>query len=254
MTAKGNPNYWQETHEPLNLELDFVVRQCWVENPPVADLQLRYVPLYAGKHCLQSVRLSRLGNEGGAHAVAVGLLRDAVEALSVVALAISADDEKVRLLQEWNEDRLSAGEVRKYLEAKVWPNVTITGLWGEPWTKFWADLAGAVQPYAHFTPLRMRWHQHAEIIDGKWYFWVNHPSGDFELYRGARIGAFQLTVFWAFAEIVCAFNAGPEERIQNLALLAHKAKLWLAKNEVFFQKEKWEVQLMPFVYPVDRNC
>jgi len=133
----------------------------------------------------------------------------------------------------------------------VWPGVTITGLWGEPWTKFWADLAGAVQPYAHFTPLRMRWHQHVEIIDGKWHFWVNHPSGDFEPYRAARISAFQLTVFWAFAEIVCAFNAGPGERLRNVALLAHDAKLWLAKNEVFFQKEKWEVQLMPFVYPTE---
>ena len=199
------------------------------------------------------------GKRGGAHAVAVGLLRDAVEALSVVALSISPDGEKVRLLREWNENRLSAGEVRKHLEAKVWPSVTITGLWGEPWSKFWADLAGAVQPYAHFTSLRMAWHQHvqrAQIIDGKWRLWVgvNHPSGDFDLYRGARIGAFQLTVFWAFAEIVCAFNAGPEERVRNLASLANDAKLWLAKNEVFFQKEKWEVQLVPFVYPRDWNC
>jgi hypothetical protein len=208
-------------------------------------------PHYAGKHCLQSVRLSRLANEGGAHAVAVGLLRDAVEALSLAALAISPNSEKVRLLREWNDERLSAGEVRKHLEARVWPSVTITGLLGEPWTKFWANLAGAVQPYAHFTPLRMRWHQHVDIIDGKWHFWVNHPSGDFELYRAARIGAFQLTVFWAFAEIVCAFNAGPGERVRNLALLANDAKLWLGKNEVFFQGEKWEVQLMPFVYPTE---
>ena len=133
---KGDPDYWKKTHEPLNLELHSIVRGFWADQPPIADLQLQFIPHYAGKHCLESVRLSRLANEGGAHAVAVGLLRDAVEALSLVALGISHDPDKVRLLNQWNEERLSAGELRKHLEAKVWPRVSITGLWGESWDSF----------------------------------------------------------------------------------------------------------------------
>jgi hypothetical protein len=250
MRPRGDPNYWQKTHEPLNLELQAVVRKSWVDKPPVSDLQLQYIPHYAGKHCLESVRLSRLANEGGAHAVAVGLLRDAVETLSLVAVSICQHPDKMSILKKWDDDKLSAGEVRKYLEASVWPTVSISGLWGESWSSFWASFASSVQPYAHFSPLRMRWHQYAQIVNGKWRVWINHPEGDFELYRGARISAFQLLVFWAFAEIVCVFDAVPVDQLSRLALLARDAREWLSKNEVFFQGEKWEVQLMPFVYPI----
>jgi len=246
---QGDPDYWEKTHEPQNLELQAVVRGSWADRPPISDLHLRFIPHYAGKHCLESVRLSRLANEGGAHAVAVGLLRDGVEALSLVALAISHDPDKVRLLNRWDEERLSAGELRQYLEAQVWPRVSITGLWGESWASFWTSLAQSVQPYAHFSPLRMRWHQHVQIIDGKWRIWINHPSGDFEIYRAARVVAFQLLLFRAFAELVCVFDAAPCDRLSRLTLLAQDARQWLSTNEAFFQGEKWEVQLLPFVYP-----
>lgn len=246
---QGDPDYWKKTHEPLNLELQSVVRGSWADRPPIPDFQLQFIPHYAGKHCLETVRLSRLANEGGAHAVAVGLLRDAVEALSLAALAISHDPDKVRLLNQWNEERLSAGQLRQYLEAQVWPQVSITGLWGESWASFWESLARSVQPYAHFSPLRMRWHQRVQIIDGKWHVWINHPSGDFEPYRAARVVAFQLLLFWAFAELVCVFEAAPRDQLLRLTSLAQDARQWLSMNEVFFQGKKWEVQLLPFVYP-----
>jgi hypothetical protein len=95
----------------------------------------------------------------------------------------------------------------------------------------------------------MRWHQHIQIVNGKWVLWVNHPGGDADLYRGARISAFQLVVFWVFAEIVCVFGAAPEIQLSRLRPLADQARQWLSTNEVFFHGEKWEVQLMPFVYP-----
>ena len=251
VVSRGNPQYWGETHEPLNVELQRVVRQAWVDRPPITDLQLQFIPHYAGKHCLESIRLSRLANGGGAHAVAVGLLRDAVEALSLVALGICHDGAKLRILSEWNEEKRSAGEVRKYLEEVVWPTLGISGLWGEQWSAFWASIARAVQPYAHVSPLRLRWHQHVEIIDGRWHVWINHPAGDFEMYRAARIGALQLLLFWAFAEIVCAFAADTEAHLSRLRTLADVARHWLSKNEVFFHGENWEGQLMPFVYPTD---
>lgn len=57
---KGDPDYWKKTHEPLNVELQSVVRGTWADQPPVSDLQLQFIPHYTGKHCLESVRLSRL--------------------------------------------------------------------------------------------------------------------------------------------------------------------------------------------------
>lgn len=242
-----------ETHEPLNLELQSVVRGAWADEPPIQDMQIQFIPHYAGKHCLESIRLSRLANEGGAHAIAVGLLRDAVEALSVVAMGISDDPSKLDVLRQWDEERLNAGALRAYLEEKVWPNAAIPGLWGEPWAEFWASLARSVQPYAHFSPLRMRWHQHIQIIEGKWHIWINHPSGDFEIYRGARVVAFQLLLFWAFAELICVFGAAHREQITRLNSLALDARRWLSTNDVFFQGEKWDIQLLPFVYPTENQ-
>ncbi len=83
------------------------------------------------------------------------------------------------------------------------------------------------------------------------HLWINHPSGDGQLYRGARVSAFQLLIFWAFAEIVVALGAAPPEQLLRLKLLAREAREWLSKNEVFFQGEKWKIQLMPFVYPTN---
>jgi hypothetical protein len=253
MTRRANQHYWEQTHEPLNLLLEKIVRSEWVSEPPLDGLQLHFIPHYAGKHCLQSVRLSRLGNEGGAHAVAVGLLRDGVEALSVVALALSPLPRKLQVLGDWEKDKLTPGQVRQVLEKEVWPLVTLNGIWGERWGQFWQDLAAAVQPYAHFTAARMRWHQHIEMIGGKPHLWINHPNGDFELYRGSRIVAFQLLIFWSFAEIVLAFRGAAAASLVQLKVLADQAKEWLSKNEVFFSGEHWSVQLSPFVYATDPN-
>jgi hypothetical protein len=36
---RGDPDYWKKTHEPLNLELQVVVRRSWVDRPPVPYAQ-----------------------------------------------------------------------------------------------------------------------------------------------------------------------------------------------------------------------
>ena len=55
------------------------------------------------------------------------------------------------LLLDWKNGKKSHGEVRKALERAVWPRYGV-GLWSEPWSDFYANLARAVQPYAHYTP------------------------------------------------------------------------------------------------------
>jgi hypothetical protein len=164
-------------------------------------------------------------------------------------MGISPYEHKVALLEKWEKEKKSQGEIRRALEQHVWPQVPIQGLWGESWSDFWRDLSGAVQPYAHFSPPLMRWHQRAEMKGDKFYFWVNHPSGDFEQYRGDRIATFQLLVLWTFAELVCVFRAAPEPELGVLMDLVNRTKPGLAKAPVFFQKEKWSIQLLPFVFP-----
>jgi len=225
------------------------VRGYWGQNPPVNDLQLQFTAHYAGKHCLESVVASRLANEAGAHAIAVGLLRHAVEALDIVAISICHHPDKLAILQRWNDEKISQGDVRRILEKDVWPLTPLKGLWNQPWADFWKSLSKAVQPYAHFSPPLMRWHQRVEMRGGKFFFWINYPGGDYEQYRGDRIAYFQLLVFWAFAEIVRAFHAAPENDLHSLATLADSSGQKLSASPVFFKGEGWDIQLIPFVFP-----
>jgi len=148
----GHPQYWANHHEPLHIALLRVVRGFWCDSPPVNDLQLQFTAHYAGKHCLESVVVSRLANEGGAHAVAVGLLRNAVESLTLVAISICNHPDKIAVLQKWNEEKIAHGQLRQILERDVRPSTPLKGLWNQTWIEFWASLARAVQPYAHFSP------------------------------------------------------------------------------------------------------
>jgi len=247
----GDPEYWSKHFEPLHIALLRVVRGYWAKNPPVNDLQLQFTAHYAGKHCLESVVVSRLANEAGAHAIAVGLLRHAVEALNIVAISICHHPDKIQILQRWDDEKISQGEIRRILEKDVWPKAPLTGLWNQSWCEFWQSLGAAVQPYAHFSPLLMRWHQRAEMRGEKIFFWVNYPGGDAEQYRGDRIAYFQLLVFWAFAELVCAFHAAPKGELDSLATLADSSRQKLSSAPVFFLGEGWDIQLVPFVFPKD---
>ncbi len=251
--VQGDPHYWQKNHGPMHVCLLRVVRESWANNPPIKNLQLQFLPHWAGKHCLESVVISRLANEAGGHAIAVGLLRHSVEALSVVAMGISSWSQKVKTLEKWEKEKLSQGALRRSLEQDVWPTTGLRGLWGESWSQFWRNLCKAVQPYAHFSPPLMRWHQRAEMKGDKFLFWVNHPEGDFEQYRADRIATFQLLVLWAFGELVNAFQAAPEPELESLIKLVNAIRLQLSVAPVFFHGENWEVQLLPFVFPRDHK-
>ena len=247
----ADPQYWSKHFESLHIALLSVVRGYWAENPPVKDLQLQFSAHYAGKHCLESVVVSRLANEAGIHAIAVGLLRHAVEALNIVAISICHHPDKISILQRWNDEKISQGEIRQILEKDVWPKAPLIGLWNQSWCEFWQSLGKAVQPYAHFSPPLMRWHQRAEMRRGKIFFWINYPGGDAEQYRGDRIVYFQLLVFWAFAEIIRAFHVAPERDLDSLAVLADLSRQKLSSSPVFFVDQEWDIQLLPFAFPKD---
>lgn len=244
----GDPLYWAKHFEPLHIALLRIVRGYWGQNPPVSDLQLQFTAHYAGKHCLESVVVSRLANEAGAHATAVGLLRHAVEALDIVAISICHHLDKVAILQRWDDEKISQGDIRRILEEDVWPMTPLKGLWNQSWADFWKSLSKAVQPYAHFSPPLMRWHQKVEELGDKLVFWINDPRGDAEQFKADRIAYFQLLVFWAFAEIVRAFRAAPDADLDSLTTLADSSRQKLASSPTFFTGGSWDTQLLPFVW------
>lgn len=95
----------------------------------------------------------------------------------------------------------------------------------------------------------MRWHQRAEMHEGEFLLWINYPEGDYEQYRADRIATFQLLVFWAFAEIICAFDAAPKVDLQTLSTIADSARTQLESAPIFFSGEKWDIQLILFIFP-----
>lgn len=105
---------------------------------------------------LDSMLLANQANRDGMHANALALLRSGVEAISVIELTISKHPDAESVLAKWNEDRISAGKLRGWLQENVWPGYG-TGLWDEPWSAFMREFAGAVQPYAHYGRSLAQW-------------------------------------------------------------------------------------------------
>jgi len=119
-------------------------------------LQLRFLPMQAHWFVLDSLLLANRANREGMHANALALTRQSLEAISVVELGIVSHDTASEVLGRWERDEITAGEVRKWLSANVWPSYG-SGLWSEPWSEFMTHLARAIQPYAHYTTKLAQW-------------------------------------------------------------------------------------------------
>lgn len=86
--------------------------------------------------------------------------------ISVVEPGICKHPDAEAMLLKWDEDRATAGELRKWLQTNVWPNYG-TGLWAEPWDVFMREFASAMHPYAHYgrnlAQWQLRLHGMAEV-------------------------------------------------------------------------------------------
>jgi len=100
--------------------------------------------------------LANQANREGMHANALSLTRQCIEAIGVIELGICEHAEAQAMLLKWDGDRLSAGKLRAWLEANVWPQYG-SGLWNEPWSTFMREFAAAVQPYAHYGRSLAQW-------------------------------------------------------------------------------------------------
>jgi hypothetical protein len=120
------------------------------------DAHVRIAPLLASCHLHQCVLSSVDANEKGRHSVAMALLRQCVEALTIVDVGLQPHEFATDVLLSWVEDRLTQGQIRKKLEAERWPQYGC-GLWQESWGEYFGNLARAVQPYAHYSRTLMGW-------------------------------------------------------------------------------------------------
>jgi hypothetical protein len=119
-------------------------------------LQVKFAPTLAHWFVLDSLYLASDANRAGMHANALALTRQCIEAFSVIELGICGHADAEAMLHRWWDDEITAGQLRKWLSEQVWPQYG-SGLWHEPWADFMANLAAAVQPYAHYTSKLSQW-------------------------------------------------------------------------------------------------
>ena len=119
-------------------------------------VQVRNAPMLAHWFILDTLTIANRANREGMHANAIALIRQSVEAISIVELGVCRHNLAEAKLLDWEGQRVTAGKLRMWLEAEVWPSYG-DGLWSENWTDFMKEFAKAVQGYAHYGPELAQW-------------------------------------------------------------------------------------------------
>jgi hypothetical protein len=158
-------------------------------------------------HCLDgSIDLNR----DGRHAPALCLIRQCVEALTIVDLGLQPIERGDPLLNAWERDEKTHGEIRAILERDVWPSYG-SGLWDEPWAEFFGNLARAVQPYAHYTPQLQRWQfaipPGAQLTTDR-RFLARTGMNVYDPEKASRITLFHSLLAWVLGRLLVANDCG----------------------------------------------
>lgn len=119
-------------------------------------LQVKSAPMLAHWFMLDSLLLANQANRDGMHANALALTRQCIEAVGVIELGICGHANAEAVLAQWDEDRITPGKLRVWLQDNVWKNYG-NGLWNEPWAVFMREFAAAIQPYAHYGRSLAQW-------------------------------------------------------------------------------------------------
>lgn len=212
--------------------------------------QLPALALYHLAHCLDS---SMDANEKGRHAVALSLIRQAVEAITLIELGLCDSGFSYPPLLSWSEGRKSHGELRKELERQVWPRYG-AGLWNEPWSVYFASLSKAVQPYAHCSPELLQWNLAVLTRPQSGRFMVS--AGTYDAGKASRITLLHVLVVWTLGRLIFA-NRPPQDALVQETQIRELGSA-LAKSKFLLAGEDWSVQLWPHMFfqgsaPVDKS-
>jgi hypothetical protein len=207
-----------------------------------ADLQaLPYLALCHLAGCLEA---SMFANEKGRHSVAICLVRQCVEALTVADVGLQAPEYAEPLLQQWKSGKKSHGALRQSLESMVWPRYG-TGLWNEPWAEFFRNLARAVQPYAHYTQELQGWQFAVESYAGGTGFVAAIGLETYDPLLATRVTLMHMLVAWTLGRLLLANTVSPDviavaDEIKELGVRISESKL-------LFKRGDWRSQLAPHV-------
>jgi hypothetical protein len=237
---------WFQIGEPLLWPTLQVAHQKLSERR-TGNMHLDLMPECAAIHLMHCMEASIETNQRGRHAVAISLVRQCVEAMSLIDVGLQEQHYRDTLLEGWSDETKSQGEIRKALERAVWGRYGC-GLWTERWGEFFGEFARAVQPYAHYTQLLQGWQfvchsgqQLRRSPDGDYHFIAAIGFDTYDGLKGTRITLLHCLLAWAIARIVMA-NGGDKhidpDRVKELGAALGKSEL-LGGGRLEWHQEFW---------------
>ncbi|HKZ54635.1 MAG TPA: hypothetical protein VJ123_04075 [Anaerolineales bacterium] len=208
-----------------------------------ADYHVTQLPTLALNYFAHSLQTSIETNRDGRHAVALSLLRHALEALTIVELGLVRTNTSYRLLEDWDSGKKSQGELRRALEKNAWSKYG-NGLWGESWAEYFAYLAKAVQPYAHCSPQLLQWNLAVltDGLSGKLFA----GAGMYDTMKASRLTLFHTIVTWTLGRILFA-NCPSLPSMVNASDIAALGTA-LSRCDLLMEGKDWSVQLWPHMF------
>jgi hypothetical protein len=214
--------------------------------PERMDVHRSALPKLALHQLGDVLETSLFANRQGRHAIGLALLRQGVEALTIVELGLWGTDRAWTLLDQWDEGRQTHGELRRVLQAESWPSYG-SGLWTESWSEFMGNLARAIQPYSHFSPMLLQWQ--VKMVSG-----IEDVAGRklIALMGGAyvdpskreRVDLLTSLAIWALGRIVLNYAAPPSDVTARIEMQGAA----IARSRWLTAGEPWQDQLCPHVW------
>jgi len=223
-----------------------------IQNHTFEDLNLMSIPMCALAHFATSLEMSNRSNKQGYHSVAASLLRSAVETLTIIDIGLQPEAYARPLLEAWKDGRKQHGALRLELENSVWPHYG-NGLWDEPWSSFFGQLARAVQPYAHFTNNLMLWCYKMDVPEqsitvseqGIELLTTVEPTV-FDSQKARQIATLESLMIWALGRLL-VFNRS-QLRIRSIRDRLELFGKVLADSEYINKNQEWGINLLPILF------
>ena len=119
------------------------------------------------------------------------------------------------------------------------------GLWDEPWSEFYGNLARSVQPYAHYTTELQGWQLAIVSYPGGGEFVVAAGLQTYDPLQATRITLFHMLLTWMLGRMLLAHhqNALVRNRETEISELGRA----IAKSKLLFHGQDWGAQLAPHV-------
>ena len=243
MAIKEYPEWFRLGESLMWPLVGMAVATCRSHKMATLDLSMQgELAIYHHAGCLET---SAHANKRGKHSAALCLIRQSVEALCIAELSLQDPSFAEPLLLGWKDGKKTQGEVRKSLERDIWPRYG-SGLWSETWPEFYANLARAVQPYAHYTSDLQGWQFSNHSYDGGTTFLASTGLENYDSLLATRITLLHALLTWMLGRIL--LDHGKNTDVLTRKSDIHDLGKALGSSRLLFEGGDWGSQLAPHMF------